>query len=725
MELSQDAVYVIESYKAHFLGRNNVVLYGVGTNTKAILNEVQDPNIVGLMDPLCEGSSIMGKPVLSVQEASEQAGLIVIIARPSVVPVIFERIRDLESSCHIPIYSIEGKRLIEEEGSHFSSDIPYWSCCSDELKHKIASAEVISFDIFDTLLVRDVLRPVDLFFFLERRLQYAGIPCQAFALQRQAAEAQLNQFCVPRLEQIYELLKEYYGWTEKEKKMSSAFEWELEQQACHARQYMRELYRYALRLQKTVVLVSDMYLSKMHIQSLLERAGYTGHQRLYVSCEHQATKASGALFDLVRRDFQGPILHIGDNPHADGTMAQAHGFHIYPILSVYDMLLHSSIGQLVAKAKTPDTMLTLGMIARKLFDDPFALGPTKGVISVDNLHQMGFAFVGPIVSCFVRWMCQEVWDKDYEMLLFSARDGYVIKKLYQKRWTRHREHLPKGVYFRTSRRVITVAALRDESDFDEIMRKPYKTLKGQLLLKRFGIRADSTDAEAMDSAISTQNGAEVTQYILKYKNVILQNAEYERGNYLRYMEEIGLAKARRVLLYDFCSGGTIQHHLSKLLGPNIQVHGIYFATMDWFSTPYHQKYSVHTMFGNVVQYSSGYFTTRHYMFLEAVLLEHCDTCLYCRDDGTFVYAQGENRARNIQKLTEIQSGILAFDHAIRRWEDVLHPAGDEDRDFADEVFGVLFSKACKRSPTVQTSVSVDNGYDFDQPYYILRDRTAE
>ena len=113
------------------------------------------------------------------------------------------------------------------------------------------------------------------------------------------------------------------------------------------------------------------------------------------------------------------------------------------------------------------------------------------------------------------------------------------------------------------------------------------------------------------------------------------------------------------------------------------------------------------------------------MFLEAVLLEHCDTCLYCQDDGTFVYAQGENRARDIQKLTEIQSGILAFDHAIRYWEDVLHPVKDDDRDFADEVFGVLFSKACKCSPTVQTSVSVDNGYDFDQPYYILHDRTAE
>lgn len=113
------------------------------------------------------------------------------------------------------------------------------------------------------------------------------------------------------------------------------------------------------------------------------------------------------------------------------------------------------------------------------------------------------------------------------------------------------------------------------------------------------------------------------------------------------------------------------------------------------------------------------------MFLEAVLLDHCDTCLYCKEDGTFAYALGENRSRDIEKLTEIQNGILAFDHAIRCWEDVLKPVGDDDRDFADEVFGTLFSGACELSPAVQTSVSVDNGYDFDQPFHILSERPIE
>ena len=193
MELSQDALYVIESYKTHFQGKKDIVLYGIGVNTKAILTEIHDPNIIGLMDPLSEGSIVLGKPVLSVAEASQQAGLIVIVARPTVVPIIFDRIRDLEVTHHIPIYNIEGKRLIEEEETLFSSDLPYWNCSSEALKQKIATADVVSFDIFDTLIARDVLRPVDLFVFLERKMQKEGIPCKSFAVQRRAAETQLNQ----------------------------------------------------------------------------------------------------------------------------------------------------------------------------------------------------------------------------------------------------------------------------------------------------------------------------------------------------------------------------------------------------------------------------------------------------------------------------------------------------------------------------------------------------
>lgn len=719
MELSQDALYVIESYKTHFLGKKKIVLYGIGINTKAILTEIHDPNIIGLMDPLSEGSVVLGKPVLSATEASQQAGLIVIVARPTVVPIIFDRIRDLEVTHHIPIYNIEGKRLIEEEETPFSSDLPYWNCNSEVLKQKIATADVISFDIFDTLLARDVLRPVDLFFFLERKLQKEGIPCTSFAAQRSSAETQLNQTCVPKLEQIYEQLGAYYAWPKEIVDKACALEFELEQKACHARRHMRDIYHYALGLKKTVILVSDMYLDKEKMQILLARAGYTNYHRLYVSCEQQATKESGALFDVVRKDYCGTILHIGDNAAVDDIMARRHGFTTYPILSAYDMLLHSSMGKIVAKAQTPDSMLTLGIVVRKMFDDPFALGPTKGVVCADDLFLLGFVFIGPVISCYVRWLCKEVWDRNYDMILFSARDGYVIEKLYHRRWIQTKEHLPKGVYFKTSRRAVTVAAIENEADMAEILLKPYNTLKGQLLSTRFGIDPLATDLQSPDSAVSTQNAEEVEQYIEGYQESILENAEEERIHYLAYMKKIGLTSAKRVLLYDFCSRGTIQHYLAKLLGPHIQIDGIYFATMEWSNIAYNKNSVAFSLFGDVHQYHSGFATTQNYMFLEAALLDHCTTCLCCKADGNFAYEKDENDLRDIDKLAEIQRGICDFDYCVSKWEELLDTVDENFRNFADSILGAFFSQNCKQSTLVREAISVDNAYDFEQPYKIL------
>lgn len=720
MGLSQDTLYVIESYKTHFLGKKNIVLYGVGINTKAILTEIQDPNIIGLMDPLSEGSVVMGKPVLSVEDASRQAGLIVIIARPTVVPIIFDRIRGLESTHHIPIYNIEGKRLIEEKQESFSSDLPYWNSSSDSLKQKIAMADVVSFDVFDTLIVRDVLRPVDLFFFLERKMQKEGISCKEFAVQRQAAEAQLNQVCVPNLNQIYEQLGVHYAWSKEIVDKASSLEFALEQKACHARKHMQDIYHYALRLKKTVILVSDMYLNMEKMQILLERAGYTGYHRLYVSCEYQATKASGGLFDAVRKDYSGTILHIGDNAAVDDVMARMHGFVTYPIFSAYDMLLHSSMGKLVAKAKTPDSMLTLGIAARQLFDDPFVLGPTKGMARVDDLFQFGYVFIGPVISCFVRWMCEKVWDKNYDMILFSARDGYLIEKLYRKRWIQNKEHLPKGVYFKTSRRAVTVAALTNEDDILAMLSDSFDTTKGELLLVRFGIFPDKTDVEALEKVSSTYNPDDAIQFILRYQDRILENAKRERSNYIAYLKKIGLLHAKKVVLYDFCSKGTVQFGLSKLLGSDVDILGMYFATLDLKNDVDHGHNCIISLFGDCTRYHPRFSTVKEFMFMEAILSDRYETLLCCDANGEFIYQDEVSGYRDCNVLAQIQQGILYFDRSFQAWSELINTEEDETyRHFCDDIFGVLFNGSCVIGSQVKKAVVIDGRNDFKPPYQLL------
>ena len=107
------------------------------------------------------------------------------------------------------------------------------------------------------------------------------------------------------------------------------------------------------------------------------------------------------------------------------------------------------------------------------------------------------------------------------------------------------------------------------------------------------------------------------------------------------------------------------------------------------------------------------------MFLEAVLLDHCTTCLYCKADGTFEYEKDGNDLRDINKLAEIQSGICAFDCCINRWEELLDAVDEDFRNFSDGMIGAFFSRGCRQSPLVREAISVDNAYDFEQPYKIL------
>ena len=721
MEYSNENLYVINAYKKNFTQKNNVVIYGVGIHTKAILSAIQDNNIVGLMDPLCEGSTIMGLPVLTIDEAINIAEVIVIVARQTVVPIIFERIKQMEIDYNIPIYNIDGLRLIEYQEEKFSNDIWYWQCNEVELKNKINQADVISFDIFDTLIIRDVLRPVDLFAFLERILKQNKIQCDNFVTYRQNAEDMIKDYKVANIFHIYNDLQSIYNWSDETTNKALELEFELELKACHDRKYMKKIYEYAFSLNKKIVLTSDMYLTQDYMIKLLERCGYNKWDKLYISCEYQKNKASGELYQVIKTDFNGKILHIGDNIKSDYEVAKIYDIDVYPIFSVYDLFINSSAYKLISKADTPDKMLILGIIAGKLFDNPYELCKTKGIIDINDPFLLGYCFISPVIICFVNWICDKLNNSEIDKVLFCARDGYIIEKLYNQRYKRYKlyDKLPKGIYFKTSRRAITVASLRNIDDILEILKRAYKTTKGELLKVRFGVNPSIDDSESNEHAISTENSKDVNHYILRYSDKILENAKTERKNYLNYIKTLGIENEDKIALYDFCSRGTIQYNLSKLLDDKINIIGLYFARMIGQSVSYERECKIETLFGDVMQYHSSYNITKKYMFLESVLSDMNETLVCVNVDNTFTYAVGENNLRNLKVLSMIHNGILAYGLDILKWNKIMVETMDNQKIFCDELFGLIFDKNCVLGLSLQKSIFADNTYDFEKPFNVV------
>lgn len=713
MELSQENLYVVGCFEKNFIkGRSEkVVIYGIGVNTRAILASVDTSNIVGLMDASCEGSSIMGQPVLTMEEARQRGSCVVIVARNSMVPIIFERIKALETEWDFPVFNIHGERLIRKKALMFENNTPYWEKTGQSLLQAISQSDVISFDIFDTLVVRDCMLPEDIFRITEQALEGRQIPADHFYDARREAEFQIRE-SFPTIDAIYRLVQEKMGWTAGERETAKRYELALELEHCFPGEHMRQVYQKALAMGKRVILASDMYLPFGEMRKILQKCGISGYLRLYISCEEKADKKSGKLFRKILEDGYRNILHIGDNAVSDGDSARAQGIRSFTVWSPYEMLVQSSLRGLLSHTDSLEKRNCVGKIQRKLFGNPFCLGTNRGMVRILDHYTLGYVFLAPVIRCFLSFLADTLREEQADKVLFCARDGYVLWKLYQKMAARD-PTLPKGVYFKTSRRAITVASIQDEADIALILQKPYKATMGELLETRFGVQPDSADPAAMSVAVSTGNPGETEAYILGYKDQIFENARREREAYCRYMEKNSILEGSRIAVYDFCSGGTIQHCLGRFTDAEIK--GIYFATVNLPNVFYQDDRSIKPLFGNIGQYDMQSHLARHYMYMEAVLTDEHGTLVKFGQDGSPVYDEEENSRRDYRAIEEIQRGILEYceETLDKEWYGNYR----ELSAFADHILGMLFQpEICAVAEEVKHAVQAESRYDFLDSY---------
>lgn len=83
---------------------------------------------------------------------------------------------------------------------------------------------------------------------------------------------------------------------------------------------MKAVYDEAIKQNKKIIIVSDMYLPADFIKKVLHKNKITKYHKLYVSNEVQHRKDRGDMYKYVIDDLSvapNKILHIGDNKHSD------------------------------------------------------------------------------------------------------------------------------------------------------------------------------------------------------------------------------------------------------------------------------------------------------------------------------------------------------------------------------------------------------------------------
>lgn len=179
----------------------------------------------------------------------------------------------------------------------------------DGLKRLIKDYEAISFDIFDTLVMRTVYFNRDVFRIVAEK--YSKIA--NFYEIRVEAESKLSQTRYPYMEEIYTYIGEKCGVSETLLAEIMKYEIEVEKQVIIPRQSVVDLLNYSKQLGKKVYIVSDMYMHKEKLEGIINNVGIVGYDKIFVSCEYDTSKPQ-CLFECYKNEIKAQsYLHIGDS----------------------------------------------------------------------------------------------------------------------------------------------------------------------------------------------------------------------------------------------------------------------------------------------------------------------------------------------------------------------------------------------------------------------------
>ena len=311
----------------------------------------------------------------------------------------------------------------------------------EEFARRLLEHDVISFDVFDTLVLRPFERPADLFHLVGAKLEYLD-----FARLRSEAEAKARQLKYREektyevtLEEIWDVMEEDVGIPKDE---GMPIEVETELVYCFGNPYMLEVFRYlreGMDESKTIICTSDMYLPSDVIRQMLEKCGFHEVEKVYVSCEQGASKSDGSLYQKVREELEQEVgrpltfIHTGDNRVSDVEKAEANGWRAnhYP-----------NVNDLGEWYRARDLSTITGSLYRGIVNAHIY----NGLRTYSKEYELGFIYGGLFVTGYCQWIHRYAREHGIDKILFLARDGDILYKVYRKMYPEkggldHREYV--------------------------------------------------------------------------------------------------------------------------------------------------------------------------------------------------------------------------------------------------------------------------------------------
>ena len=438
--------------------------------------------------------------------------------------------------------------------------------------------KAISFDIFDTLLKRNVSAPADVFLLLEKQYQCKFGSDTRISALRSEAERRAVQQTGRRDVNFREIYQVIEGISEAEREWLMEEEIHIEQTVCQRWQPMGQVYDWCLNHGIPVFLISDMYLPKEVITGLLHAAGYKGWKRLYISAQEQANKADGRLFDVVmekERLKPGEWIHIGDSLRGDYLNPKRRGLQ--------SVLIKGNAKQQFLNKKELKRENQQGELSYCVVD---ALNKNN-IDKYENFYQkIGYGVVGPILYGYSKWLLDRVQEEKIDKIFFLAREGYFLKRGFD---ILNRKNI-KNEVIQVSRKSTAVPRLYKADDIDQMI-QIIKFERAEFTIKKLldFCEVDSKYIQTflmennleLEDILSKQTD-EKKKALFQYMKPLIDRYSHEQERNIKgYFAQAGFEG--KIAVSDVGWLGTIQNALQDIF-PESAITGYYigkYEKPDW------------------------------------------------------------------------------------------------------------------------------------------------
>lgn len=447
------------------------------------------------------------------------------------------------------------------------------SDCIAHLEQIIQPFQHVSFDLFDTLVKRNVNEPEDIFEIVESKVG------NNFKEKRIEAEKIARELLINKEKEEVTLNEIYTYLSASDKEQLIQTELSIEMECIVPNLKMLDIYKKCLKAGKKVYITSDIYWRHTDIEKLLKDKGYEGYTYLYLSSEQNKTKKTGTLFKalLVEENINPhELIHIGDSWKSDIWSAKKQGIHTF------------HIPRKLVNIKYRGDM-NISSITMKYLNHFINNTIPK---TEDFYYCFGYSQLGKLLWGYSKWIYKYLKKNNINKLFFFARDGFIMKKAFD---ICIEDAAIQTYYLKVSRRSLRGPILWIDCSSEKILKMVVnaKLISLQSIFDGIGLNIENyKDIIAkygftLNSTFDRKNiynNTNLSNLLNDIKTDIIENSKSEFRALQKYLKQNNVEG--RFGVVDIGYAGSMQCYLQQILtilGIEKDIYGFYLGVADFYT----------------------------------------------------------------------------------------------------------------------------------------------